>query len=97
MLIGLTINDEIAQTRLQGSAGRTAWKRLKAVLSGEMYSVDHGILRNMIDYALTLYIAKLLYPDTFQDLCLEEKMRHFYNKYLPELYFTGTCIIELAR
>lgn len=97
MSMGLTIDGASAQKRLKGFAGRPAWKNLAAVKSGEIYAVDHGSLRNMIDYTLTLYLAKILYPDTFQELDPMGDMRAFYAKYLPELKFDGTFMIKCAR
>ena len=84
-------------TRLKGFAARPAWKNLAAVKSGEIYAVDHGSLRNMIDYTLTLYLAKILYPNTFQEVDPMGDMRAFYAKYLPELKFDGTFMIKCAR
>lgn len=97
MSMGLTIGEDTAQSRLKGFAQRPAWASLAAVQSGEVYSVDHGSLRNMIDYTFTLYLAKVLYPETFGDLDPMQRMRAFYAAYLPELDFDGTFMIRLAR
>lgn len=51
----------------------------------------------MIDYTLTLYLAKILYPNTFQEVDPMGDMRAFYAKYLPELKFDGTFMIKCAR
>lgn len=97
MRMGLTVDEATAQARLRGFADRPAWKNLSAVRNGEIYAVDHGSLRNMIDYTLTLYLAKILYPDTFRDLDPMAEMRAFYARYLPELKFDGTFMIRLER
>lgn len=97
MSMGLTIGEDSAQARLKGFAERPEWKNLSAVKNGEIYAVDHGSLRNMIDYTLTLYLAKILYPETFRELDPMATMRAFYAKYLPELKFNGTFMIRLAR
>lgn len=97
MSMGLTIDEATAQKRLKGFAARPAWKNLAAVKSGEIYAVDHGSLRNMIDYTLTLYLAKILYPNTFQEVDPMGDMRAFYAKYLPALKFDGTFMIKCAR
>ncbi|WP_295641201.1 ABC transporter substrate-binding protein [uncultured Mailhella sp.] len=97
MLMGLTVDEATAQQRLRGFADRPAWKNLSAVRNGEVYAVDHGSLRNMIDYTLTLYLAKILYPDTFRDLEPMAEMQAFYARYLPELKFDGTFMIRLER
>lgn len=97
MSMGLTIDEATAQNRLKAFAERPAWKQLSAVKYGEVYAVDHGSLRNMIDYTLTLYLARILYPETFQQLNPMEDMRAFYAKYLPELKFSGTFMSKLVR
>ena len=50
----------------------------------------------MIDYTFTLYLARILYPETFRDLDPMGIMREFYARYLPELNFNGTFMIRLA-
>lgn len=97
MSMGLTIDEVTAQKRLKGFAERPEWKNLAAVKTGEVYAVDHGSLRNMIDYTLTLYLAKILYPETFRELDPMGDMRTFYARYLPELKFNGTFMIKVAR
>ena len=96
MLMGLTVDEAEAQQRLKGFAGRPEWSSLTAVRSGEVYAVDHGSLRNMVDYTLTLYLAKILYPGAFADLDPMAEMRAFYATYLPELPFRGTFMIKLS-
>ncbi len=96
MSMGLTIDEAKAQKRLKAFADRPAWKNLSAVRNGEVYAVDHGSLRNMIDYTFTLYLARILYPETFRDLDPMGIMREFYARYLPELNFNGTFMIRLA-
>ena len=96
MLMGLTVDENEAQQRLKGFAGRPEWRSLAAVRSGEVYAVDHGSLRNMVDYTLTLYLAQILYPETFAELDPVAEMRAFYATYLPELPFRGTFMIKLA-
>ena len=96
MLMGLTVDESEAQQRLKGFAERPEWQSLAAVRSGEVYAVDHGSLRNMVDYTFTLYLARILYPETFADLDPMAEMRAFYARYLPELPFRGTFMIKLA-
>ena len=95
MSMGLTIDEDTAQERLNGFAQRKAWKNLSAIRAGDVYAVDHGSLRNMIDYTLTLYLAKILYPETFEELNPLQEMNSFYEKYLPELNVSGTFMIKL--
>lgn len=58
MRMGLTIDESLAQERLAGFASRDWFAGLKATQNGEIYGVDHGSLRNILDYNFTVYIAK---------------------------------------
>ncbi|MEN6350801.1 MAG: ABC transporter substrate-binding protein [Syntrophomonas sp.] len=95
MRMGFTVDENTAQARLKGFAQRPEWKNLSAVKNGEIYGIDHGSLRNMIDYTFTQYMAKVIYPDLFKDLDPEKTMNDYYAKYLPELKYTGTFMIKL--
>ena len=96
MLMGLTVDEAEAQQRLRGFANRPEWRSLAAVRTGEVYAVDHGSLRNMADYTLILYLARILYPETFANVDPMAEMRAFYASYLPELPFRGAFMIKLA-
>lgn len=95
MRMGLTINSDMSQERLAGFTKRDGWSNLKAVKNGNVYSVDHGSLRFMGDYIYAEAIAKMLYPDLFEDIDPQAQMESFYEKYLPELDHTGTYYIKL--
>lgn len=84
----------MALERLSGFTGREGWKNLTAIQNGEVYGVDHGSLRFMGDYVYTEAIAKMIYPDLFEDIDPQAEMEHFYEKYLPEMDHTGTYYIK---
>lgn len=48
----------------------------------------------MGDYVYTEAIAKMIYPDLFEDIDPQAEMEHFYEKYLPEMDHTGTYYIK---
>lgn len=97
MRMGFTIDEATAQARLKAFAERSEWKDLTAVKNGEVYGVDHGSLRNMADYTFTCYLAKVVYPELFEDIDPVAEMYDFYETYLPELKFTGTFMIQLDK
>lgn len=97
MRMGFTVDEETAQARLARFADRPEWVHMKAVRNGEVYAVDHGSLRNMIDYVFTQFMAKALYPDIFADLDPEQTMHDFYETYLPELEYSGIFMMKLER
>ena len=97
MRMGLTIDSSMSQERLNGFVSRPGWNNLKAVQDGEVYGVDHGSLRFMGDYVYTEAMAKIIYPDLFEDIDPQTEMENFYQKYLPELDHTGTYFIKLNK
>lgn len=94
MRMGLTVDSSTARERLNGFTARDGWSALKAVQNGEVYGVDHGSLRFMGDYVYTEAIAKMIYPELFEDIDPQAEMERFYAKYLPELDHTGTYYIK---
>mgnify|MGYP004453975579 CR=1 FL=1 len=85
MRMGLTISEDLAQERLAGFAARAQWKNMQAVKNGEIYGVDHGSLRNILDYTFTEYLAKIVYPDAFEDIDPATEYQEVLDKYLPEI------------
>ncbi len=94
MRMGFTVDEKLAQERLAAFVKRDGWSQLAAVKNGQVHAVDHGSLRNMVDYTFTEYIAKVLYPTAFKDLDPQKNMANYYQKYLPELQYTGTFMIR---
>ncbi|GFI61395.1 putative protein [Clostridiales bacterium] len=94
MRMGLTIDSDLAQEKLTGFMSRAGWEKLKAVKNGEIYGVDHGSLRFMGDYVYNEAIAKMIYPELFEDIDPQKEMESFYEKYLPEMDYTGTFYIK---
>lgn len=97
MRMGFTIDEELAQSRLAGFANRSEWQNLTAIQSGEVYGVDHGSLRNILDYTFTEYLATIIYPELFADLDPAAEYEQMLTKYLPELAGSGTFMIRLER
>ena len=68
---------------------------MNAVKNGEIYGVDHGSLRNALDYTFTEYLAEIVYPDAFSDLDPQEEYEKMLKKYLPEITEPGTFMTKL--
>ena len=94
MRMGLTIDESLAQERLAGFANRDWFQYLTAIENGEIYGVDHGSLRNILDYAFTTYLAKVLYPEHFEDIDPQAEYQEILAKYLPEVTVPGTFMIK---
>ncbi len=97
MRMGLSVSPKEAQSRLRGFAARPEWKTLEAVKTGEIYGVDHGSLRSMVDYTYLMDLAKIIYPETFADFDPLAEYNRFWKTYLPEVDGSGTFFIKLER
>jgi ABC-type Fe3+-hydroxamate transport system substrate-binding protein len=95
--MGFTVDEETAQARLRAYAKRPEWANLSAIRTGEVYATDLGSLCNMSDYVFTQFLAKVLYPELFEDIDPLANMQSFYAKYLPELKYTGTFMIKIKQ
>ena len=95
MRMGFTVSESEAQERLRPFCERAWWQGVNAVKNGEIYGVDHGSLRNALDYTFTEYLAKIVYPDAFSDLDPQEEYEKMLKKYLPEITEPGTFMIKL--
>ena len=94
MRMGLMVNESQAQERLKNFVNRDWWQGLDAIKNGRIYAVDHGSLRNALDYTFTEYLAKIVYPDHFEDLDPQAEYDAMLRKYLPEMTADGTFMME---
>lgn len=94
MRMGLMVSKEEALRRLSGFIRRPFWDRLQAVRDNRVYGVDHGSLRSMMDYTLSLFMAQVIYPGLFEDFDPEAEIHAFYKRYLPEVDSSGTFTLR---
>ena len=94
MRMGLMVNESQAQERLKNFVNRDWWQGLESIKNGRIYAVDHGSLRNALDYTFTEYLAKIVYPDHFEDLDPQAEYDAMLRKYLPEMTADGTFMME---
>ena len=88
MRMGLMVSKEEALSGLSGFIRRPFWDRLQAVRDNRVYGVDHGSLRSMMDYTLSLFMAQVIYPGLFEDLTLKLKFMHFISAIYPKSFFS---------
>ncbi len=86
---GYDATPEETRATLAPYAGRPAWADLKAVKSGEVHAIEHGLCRSLPDFVATRYIAKALYPAQFADVDPAKEWAEYHAKYLPVAY-SGT-------
>lgn len=83
VLMGFGIAPETTRERLRPFTDRPGWSNLAAVKNGEVYSLYHGGVRTLYDYAFLQYVAKALYPEAFADINPVANHKRFYDTYLP--------------
>lgn len=75
------------------------WQSLKAVNTNQVYMLPVGITRwghpNSLEIPLVmLYTSKMMYPDLFEDMDLENEMKYFYKTFF-DLDVTDEMIKEI--
>ncbi|MBU3739085.1 MAG: iron siderophore ABC transporter substrate-binding protein [Rhodoferax sp.] len=83
---GYDATSEVTRRSLEPYAQRPAWSQLKAVKSGQIHAIEHGLCRTLFDFVAMQYIAKQLYPDAFRDVDPEASFRTYHARYLPVTY-----------
>ena len=92
---GYDIAPETTRASLRPYTERPGWSGLKAVRSGNVHAIEHGLCRTLFDFVALQYMAKQLYPDVFADLDPEKAFREYHAKYLPVSY-SGTWFLPLS-
>ena len=75
-------------------AARAGWADLKAIKSGNVHAIEHGLCRTLFDFVAMQYIAKQLYPEQFADIDPVQSFQDYHAKYLP-VEFSGTWMLKL--
>lgn len=83
VLVGFGADPELANERLGAYLTRAGWSDLPAVKTGEVHAIYHGGARTLSDFVFARYIAKILYPDAFQDVDPQAEVAAYYNDWLP--------------
>jgi ABC-type Fe3+-hydroxamate transport system substrate-binding protein len=94
VVTGYDATDDITRKSLTPYTQRAGWADLKAVKSGNVNALEHGLARTLFDYVAMQYIAKRLYPDAFRDVDPEASFREYHRKYLPVAY-SGTWMLPM--
>ena len=91
---GYGTEPETTRQSIAPYATRAGWENLKAVKTGEVHAIEHGLARTLFDFAATQYIAKRLYPAAFADVDPVASLRRYHEAYLP-VPFSGTWMLPL--
>ena len=76
-------------------AKRRGWDGLSAVRAGQVFAVEHGLCRALLDFTSTEFIAKSIFPDRFAYLDPEAELRRYHEQFLP-VAFEGTWMARLT-
>jgi iron complex transport system substrate-binding protein len=93
--LGYDVDVETARRSLRPYVDRPGWRDLPAVRAGNVYTVEHSLVRSITDWVSLQYLAKQLYPDQFRDVDPEASLRQFHERFLP-VSFSGTWMTRLG-
>lgn len=91
---GYDIDPAVTRASLATYAARPGWGGLKAVTSGQVHAIEHGLCRTLVDFVAMQYIARQLYPEQFSDIDPVQSFRDYHARYLPVTY-SGTWMLGL--
>ena len=90
---GYDVTPEETRASLKPYTERPGWADLKAIRTGEISAIEHGLCRTLYDFVAMQYIAKRLYPEAFADVDPVAAFKAYHEKYLP-IGFSGTWMLE---
>ncbi|PTM39603.1 ABC transporter substrate-binding protein [Bosea sp. 124] len=91
---GYDIPEAETRASLKPYAERAGWADLKAIRSGDINAIEHGLARTLYDFVAMQYIGKRLYPEAFADVDPVASFKAYHAKYLPVGY-SGTWMLPL--
>ncbi|HEF2146743.1 TPA: ABC transporter substrate-binding protein [Campylobacter coli] len=83
MVMGVNIEENEAQRRLQAYKTRPGWDSLPAIQNNRLYGIYMGASRTLADAAMIQFLAKAMYPSLFEDINPIQTYIDFHKKYLP--------------
>ena len=86
MRIGFDVSYSDSLKKLRAFTEREGWSNLNAVNNKKVYSLHHGMIREMYDFATLQELAKIYYPELFSDIDPEDNLRDYFKTFLPIPY-----------
>jgi len=93
MKLGYYADPEESRKLLNAFTRRAGWDTLKAVKEKRVYSIHHGLSRDIWDFVPIQFMAKSFYPEEFKDLDPVKNFKKFHKKFLPVDY-SGVWMIS---
>lgn len=96
MRLGFISEPAESQKLLQAFSKRAGWAELNAVKNKQVYSIHHGISREVYDSVVIQYLAKKFYPEEFKDVNPLQSFQEFHKKFLP-VELSGVWMMDLQN
>ena len=94
--LGFLADEKTAKGTLKPFLSREGWDTMSAMKNNRVYGINHGMSREIFDFAAFQFIAKSLYPDLFADIDPEANLKKFYDIYMP-VKLTGKWMIDAGQ
>nr|WP_315466257.1 ABC transporter substrate-binding protein [uncultured Rhodoferax sp.] len=91
---GYEATTDVTRKSLEAYVQRPGYSSMKAVKTGEVHAIEHGLCRTLFDFVAMQYMAKRLYPEAFKDVDPDASFRSYHEKYLPVKY-AGVWMLPL--
>ena len=95
VMTGFDADTTVTRARLAPYANRQGWPELKAIRTGQLFAIEHGLSRALFDYTATYFIARQIFPGEFADIDPVGELRQYHERYLP-VTFEGTWMARLT-
>lgn len=84
--MGFNVDEALVNDLLDDVLARPGWSELQAVKNGNIHVIHHTVSREFYDVCAFEYLAKVLYPEAFEDIDPVETLKYYYENYLPFEY-----------
>ncbi|MBF7082450.1 ABC transporter substrate-binding protein [Desulfallas sp. Bu1-1] len=95
MRLGYIADPEESKNLLKNFTKRPGWENINAVKNNRVYSINHGLSREIWDFVPIQYLAKVFYPEEFKDLDPVDSFKEFHERFLPVDY-SGVWMMSLT-
>jgi iron complex transport system substrate-binding protein len=96
MRLGYYTNAETAKKSLEPFTQRPGWNQLKAVKSGKVYAIHHGLIVHDFGFAALQQMAKWFYPEEFADVDPVANLKEFHKRFMP-IEYSGTWFAGISE
>jgi iron complex transport system substrate-binding protein len=85
--MGYLSNEADTQRQIRAYLNRPGWTQLNAVKNNRVFSIYHGLARDLYDVAAVAFLAKCIHPELFADVDPMGMLQEYYDRFLPyDLY-----------